>query len=75
MGNEMTSYQSAIDDIRAIVRHGRDAAYQAVNAAQVMTNWNVGKRIVEQEQHGENRAEYGKQLMGVLSEQLILIST
>lgn len=70
MGSEMASYQSAIDDIRAIVRRGRDAAYQAVNAAQVMTNWNVGRRIVEQEQHGQNRAEYGKQLLVALSDQL-----
>lgn len=70
MGSEMASYQSAIDDIQAIVRRGRDAAYQAVNAAQVMTNWNVGRRIVEQEQHGQNRAEYGKQLLVALSDQL-----
>lgn len=72
MENELTVYQSAIDDIREIIRQGRDTAYQAVSAAQVLTNWNVGRRIVEQEQHGSNRAEYGKQLMKVLSDQLTL---
>ena len=70
MGPEMAVYQSAIDDIREIIRQGRSRAYQAVSVAQVMTNWSVGKRIVEQEQHGASRAEYGIRLIEALSEQL-----
>ena len=70
MNHEMSSYQSAIDDIREIIRNGRTAAYQAVSATQILTNWNVGKRIIEEEQHGKSRAEYGKQLIAVLSNQL-----
>ena len=70
MGQEMTVYQSAIDDIRQIIRQGMETAYQAVNASQVMTYWLVGKRIVEQEQHGQDRAEYGKQLLNALSIEL-----
>ena len=62
MGQETTVWQSAIDDIRQIIRQGMETAYQAVNASQVMTYWLVGKRIVEQEHHGQDRAEYGKQL-------------
>ena len=70
MGQETTVYQSAIDDIRQIIRQGMETAYQAVNASQVMTYWLVGKRIVEQEQHGQDRAEYGKQLLNALSIEL-----
>ena len=72
MNHEMSSYQSAIDDIREIIRNGRTAAYQAVSATQILTNWNVGKRIIEEEQHGKSRAEYGKQLIAVLSNQLTI---
>ena len=70
MGQETTVWQSAIDDIRQIIRQGMETAYQAVNASQVMTYWLVGKRIVEQEQHGQDRAEYGKQLLNALSIEL-----
>lgn len=70
MGQEMAVYQNAIDDIRQIIRQGMETAYQAVNASQVMTYWLVGKRIVEQEQHGQDRAEYGKQLLNALSIEL-----
>jgi len=70
MDFELTACQNAIDDIRRIIRHGRDAAYQAVSSTQVLTNWSIGKRIVEQEQHGADRAEYGKQLLAALSDML-----
>lgn len=70
MENELTLYQNAIEDIREIIRHGRDTAYQAVSTSQVLTYWNVGKRIVEQEQHGADRAEYGRQLLAALSDDL-----
>ena len=70
MGNELSAYQNAIEDIRAIIRKGQSTAYQAVNTAQVLTNWNIGKRIVEQEQHGADRAEYGRQLLIELSDNL-----
>ena len=63
-------FQSAVDDIRAIILQGRNTAYQAVNAAQVLMNWNIGKRIVQQEQNGAGRAEYGKQLLIGLSGEL-----
>ena len=50
-----------------MIATGRDRAYSAVNTAMVMTYWNIGKRIVEQEQSGENRAEYGMRLIAALS--------
>ena len=67
---QLITYQSALDDIRQMIINGRNTAYQAVNAAQVMTYWNIGKRIVEQEQHGADRAEYGSQLLAQLAGEL-----
>ncbi len=70
MGNDMVLYQSVISDIRDIITAGRDSAYSAASAAMIMTYWNIGKRIVEQEQSGEDRAEYGKHLISALSDEL-----
>lgn len=38
-----------------------------INYTQVNTNWNLGRRIVEEEQHGEARAEYGKRVIAIAS--------
>ncbi len=70
MARGVIVYQTVIDDIREIIRQGREKAYQAISAAQVMTYWNVGKRIVEQEQRGSERAEYGKRLLETLASRL-----
>ncbi len=59
-----------VDDIKLIVEHGLREAYRSVNSASILTYWNVGKRIVEEEQHGESRAEYGKHLIDLLSHEL-----
>ncbi len=58
------------NDIRAILQQARQKAYAAVNFAMVEAYWRIGKRIVDEEQHGEARAEYGKQLIKELSKQL-----
>lgn len=49
-----------VQDIRTIIDEGRRQTYAAVNVAMISTYWNVGRRIVEEEQHGEERAEYGE---------------
>ena len=58
---------SIIEDIKELVAQGRRQAYAAVNQAMVNTYWQIGKRIVEEEQQGQTRAEYGKQLLKELS--------
>ena len=58
---------SFIEDIKELVAQGRRQAYAAVNQAMVNTYWQIGKRIVEEEQQGQTRAEYGKQLLKELS--------
>ena len=59
-----------LTDIRSIIEHGRQTAYSAAGQAALMTYWNVGQRIVEEEQNGKARAEYGKQIIPLLAEQL-----
>jgi predicted nuclease of restriction endonuclease-like (RecB) superfamily len=53
--------------ISAILREGRTKAYAAVNFAMTAAYWEVGKQIVEQEQHGKERANYGDFLIRNLS--------
>jgi len=54
-------------DISRLLNEGRQKANAAVNYAMVETYWNIGKRIVEQEQQGKERANYGDQLIVNLS--------
>ena len=61
---------SLVEDVKHIINKGRTAAYGAVNSAMISTYWHIGKRIVEEEQQGSNRAEYGKELIKVLATEL-----
>jgi len=53
--------------IQDILAHARSQAYHAVNSAMVQAYWNIGRIIVEEEQRGAERAEYGKGLIEELS--------
>ena len=61
---------SFVDDVRSIIEKGRQQAYAAVGQTAIATYWSVGRRIVEEEQEGKSRAEYGSQLIPMLAEQL-----
>ena len=52
-----TSDNQFVSDIIQIIRDGKDKAYAAVNASMIDTYWNVGRRIVLEEQNGELRAK------------------
>lgn len=71
MTTDLENQNMLIGDIRQIIESGRRQAYASVNATMIVTYWNIGKRIVEEEQHGEARAEYGKRMLELLSRQLI----
>ncbi len=62
-----------VADVKTIVENGLRKAYQEVNATLVQTYWQVGRRIVEEEQHGVSRAEYGKGIINFLSKELSAI--
>lgn len=59
-----------VNDVKKLVEQGRNAAYGAVNSIMIETYWRIGQRIVEQEQKGRERADYGKQLIELLSQEL-----
>lgn len=59
-----------VSDIKAIVYSAKKQAYQAVDLYQVASNWLIGRRIVEQEQQGKHRAQYGKRIIELASESL-----
>lgn len=60
-----------VDDVKLIVEHGLHDAYRSVNSISILTYWSVGKRIVEEEQHGASRAEYGRQVIKELAQELV----
>ena len=70
MTTDLENQNMLIGDIRQIIESGRRQAYASVNATMIVTYWNIGKRIVEEEQHGEARAEYGQQLLVMLANNL-----
>lgn len=57
-------------DIRELLLQARKHAYSTVNTIMSQTYWQIGKRIVEQEQRGKNRAEYGSFLIKRLAQSL-----
>ena len=61
-----------IQQISELVAQSKQKALRAVNSALVEMNWNIGKYIVEFEQNGNARAEYGSQLIPLLSKDLTL---
>lgn len=54
------SFVQLLSDIRSIIEDARHTVYAGVNATQIDHNWKIGQRIVEDEQGGKIRAEYGK---------------
>lgn len=70
MENDLMLYQPIIADIKGIISAGQQRAYNATNTAMVLTYWYIGRRIVEQEQNGSERAEYGKRLIPILADEL-----
>ena len=52
-----------INDIKTLLQNARQSVYKNVNTIMTKTYFEVGKRIVEEEQLGSSRAEYGKELL------------
>lgn len=55
------------DSIAAHIAQARAQVRQTVNSAMVQSYWHIGRLIVEDEQQGQQRAEYGKQQLQQLS--------
>ncbi len=54
-----SAMEAVITDVINIIEEGRRKAYQAINSSMVEAYWLAGKRIVEDELEGQDRAEYG----------------
>jgi len=59
-----------IYEIKQIIEKARNKTYTAINSAMVQAYWLIGRRIVEEEQTGEERASYGSELIKNLSIEL-----
>jgi len=60
-------YNQLLDKIGSVFQNAKENAYKAINTELVKANWEIGKHIVEFEQHGKERAEYGTELLIKLS--------
>ena len=58
------------DRIRGILESARSNIARSVNSTQVVANWLIGREIVEEEQGGQRRADYGTRLVADLAERL-----
>ena len=65
-----TSYQDIYSEIKETLLLSRNQAYSAVNFAMVQAYWQIGRIIVEHEQNGNLRAEYGKAILQDISDKL-----
>ena len=61
---------SLVADVRNIIEEGRQRAFATAGQVAILTYWNVGRRIVEEEQQGNARADYGKGLIPALADRL-----
>ncbi|MDE6857423.1 MAG: PDDEXK nuclease domain-containing protein [Alistipes sp.] len=59
-----------VEGIKQLVEEARLKSYAAINAVMLDTYWNIGRRIVEHEQHGKSRAGYGTRLLSLLADEL-----
>ncbi len=64
------NYEQLIANIGTILAEGRNRVTTAINTALVQTYWTIGQHIVEYEQQGNERAEYGSNLLNRLVKDL-----
>ena len=68
--SQISPQSPLLQSIRELVQEARQQIVRSVNSVMVHTYWHIGRLIVEDEQQGEARAEYGKQQLEQLSARL-----
>lgn len=68
--NNFVKSDDILSDMRGIIETSRESAYQAVNVTLIQRNWLLGYRIAEEELGGDDRAEYGLEIIKKLSKEL-----
>ena len=59
-------YNQLLESIGLTIEQARQNAVRAINTELVKANWEIGRHIVEYEQHGQERAEYGRDRKSVV---------
>ncbi len=67
MKASVNKYDQLLNSIGLTIEHARQDAVKAVNTELGKANWEIGRYIVEFEQRGQERAEYGSELLTKLS--------
>lgn len=70
ISNVPDNINTLYDAISKIIAEARNTVYRTANFTMVKAYWNIGKAIVEEEQNGQERAEYGQELIKLLSKKL-----
>jgi predicted nuclease of restriction endonuclease-like (RecB) superfamily len=70
MTKRANNLDSLFERVKAILDEARAIAWQAVNSAMVVNYWEIGRIIIEEEQKGRSRAEYGKKIISGLAQRL-----
>ena len=65
-----SGFDTLYTTINQIIEEARNTVYRTANFTMVQAYWNIGKTIVEEEQKGKERAEYGQELIKQLSKKL-----
>ncbi len=69
--SDSSTYDAVLASVTALLEAARHAAARSVNSVITTTYWEIGRRIVEEEQRGHERAAYGARLIDRLSDDLI----
>lgn len=67
-----SGFEKMISDIEALVNTSKNELATSINKVMTVTYWSIGKYIVESEQEGNAKAEYGKNLLSTISKELTL---
>jgi hypothetical protein len=70
MKAQLRKYTQLIDHIATTIQRARENVVNVINAELVKANWEIGKHIVEFEQNGKEKAEYGSSLLTNLAKDL-----
>lgn len=64
------TFEKLYTSINTIITEARNTVYRTANSEMVKAYWNIGKMIVEEEQNGNDRAQYGREVIKELSNRL-----
>lgn len=64
------SIELLYSNIKEVIESARNTVYKTANAEMVKSYWLIGKLIIEEEQQGKERANYGEEIITQLSERL-----